>query len=218
MYSCSSRLLSFFTPTTVARHSLWSQFPFPLVLPRCNVILLTRLKLVDNSENAKKVTRLDQPYCIKLPKNKKVARFGDIITIAHRGKVHKALLVSNRQTSKRYPRYDSHNIILLDDKLQPIGTRIIGPLPSALKKRQGEFSKVIALASKFIWLTVKVSYIRLSAAAHSYPLHNILHVWLTPTLGWYSLVPKPRGKRETWPGYEAEIGINVGRLCINYAE
>ena len=150
MYSCSSRLLSFFTPTTVARHSLWSQFPFPLVLPRCNVILLTRLKLVDNSENAKKVTRLDQPYCIKLPKNKKVARFGDIITIAHRGKVHKALLVSNRQTSKRYPRYDSHNIILLDDKLQPIGTRIIGPLPSALKKRQGEFSKVIALASKFI--------------------------------------------------------------------
>ena len=173
MYSCSSRLISFFTPTTVARHSLWSQFPFPLVLPRCNVILLTKLKLVDNSENAKKVTRLDQPYCIKLPKNKKVARFGDIITIAHRGKVHKALLVSNRQTSKRLPRYDSHNIILLDDKLQPIGTRIIGPLPSALKKRQGEFSKVIALASKFIWLAAEVLY---TTAAHLYPLYSILQV------------------------------------------
>ena len=214
MYSCSSRLLSFFTPTTVARHSLWSQFPFPLVLPRCSVILLTRLKLVDNSENAKKVTRLDQPYCIKLPKNKKVARFGDIITIAHRGKVHKALLVSNRQTSKRYPRYDSHNVILLDDKLQPIGTRIIGPLPSALKKRQGEFSKVIALASKFIWLAVKVSYT--SAAVHLYPLHNILHVWPTPTLNsrnWYSFVLNPHGRNVAWVQ-----GFYAGWLCINYVE
>lgn len=133
------------------RHPLWSKLPAPLVQPRCNVVLLTRLKLVDNSENAKKVTKLDRPYCIKLPKNRKVARFGDIITIAHRGKVHKALIVSNRKMSKRYPRYDSHNIILLDDKLQPVGTRIVGPLPSVLKKRQGEFSKVIALASKFIW-------------------------------------------------------------------
>lgn len=192
MYNCSSRLLSFFTPTTVARHSLWSQFPFPLVLPRCSVILLTRLKLVDNSENAKKVTRLDQPYCIKLPKNKKVARFGDIITIAHRGKVHKALLVSNRQTSKRYPRYDSHNVILLDDKLQPIGTRIIGPLPSALKKRQGEFSKVIALASKFIWLAVKVSYTPVLLFIY---IHSMTFFMCDPLQhwgrNWYSLVLKP---------------------------
>ena len=150
MYAWSSRVLSLFSSTSALRHPLWSKLPTPLVQPRCNVVLLTRLKFVDNSENAKKVTRLDRPYCIKLPKNRKVARFGDVITIAHRGKVHKALIVSNRKMSKRYPRYDSHNIVLLDDKLQPVGTRIIGPLPSVLKKRQGEFSKVIALTSKFI--------------------------------------------------------------------
>lgn len=124
--------------------------PFPLYQPCCTVILLTKLKFVDNSDNAKRVTKLDQPYCIGLPRNSKVAGFGDVITIAHRGKVHKALVVSNRMPSKRLPRYESHNIVLLNDKLEPVGTRIIGPLPSVLRKRGGHFSKVIAIATKFI--------------------------------------------------------------------
>ena len=115
-----------------------------------SVVLLTRLKLVDNSENAKKVTRLDKPYCIKLPKNKKVGKFGDVIKIAHRGKVHNALIVSNRQPSKWLPRYDSSNIILLNEKLEPVGTRIIGPLPSAIRRKEGQYSKVIAIATRFI--------------------------------------------------------------------
>ena len=114
------------------------------------VVLLTKLKLVDNSENAKKVTRLDRPYCIKLPKNNKVGKFGDVIKIAHRGKVHNALIVSNRMPSKWLPRYDSSNIILLNDKLDPVGTRIIGPLPSAIRRKEGQYSKVIAIATKFI--------------------------------------------------------------------
>lgn len=126
------------------------RLPFPLLQPQCGVQLLTRLKFVDNSENAKKVTKLDRPYCIKTPKNSKSAGFGDIITIAHRGRVHKALIVSNRRTSKRLPRYDTSNIILLDDKLEPVGTRIIGPLPSAIRSKERKFSKVIAIASKFI--------------------------------------------------------------------
>lgn len=115
-----------------------------------SVVLLTKLKLVDNSENAKKVTRLDKPYCIKLPKNNKVAKFGDVIKIAHRGKVHNALIVSNRMPSKWLPRYDTSNIILLNDKLEPVGTRIIGPLPSAIRRKEGQYSKVIAIATKFI--------------------------------------------------------------------
>ena len=124
--------------------------PCTLLQPRRSVVLLTRLTLVDNSENAKKVTRLDRPYCIKLPKNSKVAGFGEIITIAHRGKVHKALIVSNRRPSKRLPRFDTHNIILLNDRLEPVGTRIRAPLPSVIRKRDRQLSKVIAIATKFI--------------------------------------------------------------------
>ena len=110
----------------------------------------TRLKIVDNSENAKKVTRLDRPYCIKPPKNSRVAGFGDVITIAHLGKVHKALVVSNRRPSKRLPRYDTHNIILLNERLEPVGTRILAPLPSVIRRRDRQLSKVIAIATKFI--------------------------------------------------------------------
>lgn len=120
-----------------------------LLLPARTVILLTRLKYVDNSENSKKVKRTDQPYCIKLPKNNKVGKFGDVIKIAHLGKVHNALIVSNRKMSKQLPRYDHHNIILLNEKKEPVGTRIRGPVPSALRKN-GQHSKVIAMASRFI--------------------------------------------------------------------
>ena len=126
------------------------QPPCVLLQPQRAVGLLTRLRIVDNSENAKKVTRLDRPYCIKLPRNSKVAGFGEVITIAHMGKVYKALIVSNRKPSKRLPRYDTHNIILLNDKLEPVGTRILGPLPSVLRKRNSDLSKVIAISTKFI--------------------------------------------------------------------
>lgn len=124
--------------------------PCTLLQPRRSVILLTRLTIVDNSENAKRVTRLDRPYCIKTPKNSREAGFGEIITIAHLGRVHKALIVSNRKPSKKLPRYDKHNIIILNDKLEPAATRIIGPLPSAIRKRDRQLSKVIAIATRFI--------------------------------------------------------------------
>ena len=124
--------------------------PFPLFQPSCSVGLLTKFKFADNSDNAKRVTKQDRPYCIKLPKNKKKAGFGEVITIAHRGKVHKALIVSNRVPSKTLPRYDHGYIVLLDSKLEPVGTRVTIPLPSQLRLRKQKFSKVIAIASKFI--------------------------------------------------------------------
>lgn len=124
--------------------------PPHLLLSVRTVILLTRLKLMDNSENARRVKRSGLPYCIKLPKNNKVGKFGDVIKIAHLGKVHNALLISNRQMSKRLPRYDHHYIVMLNDKKEPVGTRILGPVPSALRGKQGQYSKIIAMATRFI--------------------------------------------------------------------
>lgn len=118
--------------------------------PFRSIIQNTRLRFVDNSENSKKRDRLDVPYCIKLPKNNKVGKFGDIIKIAHRGKVHNAMVVSNRMPSKCLPRYDHHHIILLNEKKEPVGTRIIGPVPSALRRKEGQNSKIIAMATRFI--------------------------------------------------------------------
>lgn len=113
--------------------------------------LLTTFRFGDNCDNAKRVSKLDQPYCIKLPKNRKWAGFGDIIRIAHRGKTHMAMIVTHRQTSVDLPRYDSSYIIMLNEKLEPAGTRILIPLPTAIRqKKDKKFSKVIAIASRFI--------------------------------------------------------------------
>lgn len=79
-----------------------------------------------------------------------MAKCGDVILIAHRGKTFKALLVSNRLPSKTLPRYDTNNIVLLNDKLEPVGTRIKGPIPAALFRKEKKFSKVLAIASKFL--------------------------------------------------------------------
>ena len=84
-----------------------------------------------------------------MPKNNKQAGFGDIITVAHRGKVYKALIVSNRRPSKTLPRYDHEYIVLLNDKLEPIGTRVTIPLPSQLRGLKMH-SKLLAITSRFI--------------------------------------------------------------------
>lgn len=130
---------------------LLKQLPWKPLLPFTrSVTLLSSFSYADNTNNAKHVTRMDKPYCIKLPKNKKSAGFGEIVTVAHRGKVHKALLVGNRKISKTLPRYDKEYIVLLNDKLEPIGTRITIPLPAQLRLQKERYSKVIAIATRFI--------------------------------------------------------------------
>ena len=145
------RLISTWIPRScISGSTNHSTLYFPLIQPSCNVTLLTSFKYADNNENAKKVTKVDRPYCIKLPKNNKQAGFGDIVTVAHRGKMYKALIVSNRKPSKTLPRYDHEYIVLLNDKLEPLGTRVTIPLPSQLRLRKDKFSKVLAITSKFI--------------------------------------------------------------------
>lgn len=123
-----------------------------LPLQCCRSIgLLTKFRFGDNCDNAKRVSKRDQPYCVKLPKNRKWAGFGDIVRIAHRGKTHMAMIITHRQTTVTLPRYDSSYIIMLNDKLEPAGTRILIPLPTAIRqKKEQKFSKVIAIASRFI--------------------------------------------------------------------
>ncbi|MBN3309201.1 RM14 protein, partial [Amia calva] len=48
------------------------------------------------------------------------------------------------------PRFDSNNVVLLEDSGNPTGTRIKVPLPSHLRRLDGEYSKVLAIAPKFV--------------------------------------------------------------------
>jgi len=117
----------------------------------------TRLDVADNS-GAKNV------MCIKVlgGSHKRYARIGDIIKVSikdaiPRGKVKKgdvvnAVVVRTRKGIRRPDgstiRFDGNSAVLLNANLQPIGTRIFGPVTREL--RNEKFMKIISLAPEVI--------------------------------------------------------------------
>ena len=97
--------------------------------------------------------------CIKVLKNAKIAKPGDIIIVVvkknmphkkiKRGSIHRALLI---RTSKALPRYSGHTIsftdnsaVLLGKRDLPVATRIMGPVYKELREKK--YMKVISLST-----------------------------------------------------------------------
>jgi large subunit ribosomal protein L14 len=114
----------------------------------------SRLQVADNS-GAREV------LCIKVlgGSKRRYARIGDVIKVSikdaiPRGKVKKgevmnALVVRTRQPVRRADgsiiRFDSNAVVLLNAQLQPIGTRIFGPVTRELRA-SAQFMKIVSLA------------------------------------------------------------------------
>ena len=119
--------------------------------------LRTRLQAADNS-GAKEL------MCIKVlgGSKRRYAHIGDIIKVTvkdaiPRGKVKKgdvydAVVVRTRKGVRRADgsliRFDGNAAVLLTNKLEPIGTRIFGPVTREL--RTAQFMKIISLAPEVI--------------------------------------------------------------------
>jgi len=117
----------------------------------------TVLLAADNS-GAKKL------QCIKVlgGSHRRYANIGDVIKVSvkdviPRGKVKKgdvcnALVVRTVHGVRRQDgskiRFDSNAAVLLDNKLQPIGTRIFGPVTRELRSMR--FMKIISLAPEVL--------------------------------------------------------------------
>lgn len=117
----------------------------------------TRLDVADNS-GARNV------MCIKVlgGSHKRYAKIGDIIKVSikdaiPRGKVKKgdvvnAVVVRTRKGVRRPDgsliRFDGNAAVLLNANLQPIGTRIFGPVTRELRTER--FMKIISLAPEVI--------------------------------------------------------------------
>lgn len=60
----------------------------------------------------------------------------------------------NRHVTRRVhgePVFDTNNVVLLDEKENPIGTRILAPIPAQLKgHRDPNFAKIVAVATIFV--------------------------------------------------------------------
>jgi large subunit ribosomal protein L14 len=121
----------------------------------------TILKVSDNS-GAKTVK------CIKVLGGfkKKNASLGDIIVIsvqklrnklkkiskAKKKEIYRALIIRTKVYSKKkngfYIKFQENSVALINKQGNPVGTRIIGPIPKILKKKQ--FQKFISISSGLV--------------------------------------------------------------------
>jgi large subunit ribosomal protein L14 len=117
----------------------------------------TVLTVADNS-GAKRV------QCIKVlgGSKRRYAGVGDVIKVSvkdaiprgkvKKGEVYNAVVVRTRKGVRRQDgsliRFDGNAAVLLNNKLEPIGTRIFGPVTREL--RTGNFMKIISLAPEVI--------------------------------------------------------------------
>jgi large subunit ribosomal protein L14 len=118
------------------------------------VYVQTRLAVADNS-GALNV------QCIKILNNKSVGRIGYIILVALKkinpkkkllkGQLHKCVIVRMRKKVIRKGGYifvNENAVVVLNNNLMPIATRIFGPILRELRLNR-RFSKIISLA-KFV--------------------------------------------------------------------
>ena len=118
----------------------------------------TKLNVIDNS--GAKIAQ-----CIKILKNKRHASIGDIIVVSikdtyksnqkskvQKGDVSLALVVRTKKAIMRKDgssiKFDKNSVVLLHRNLQPVGTRISGPLTHEL--RILGFDKTISMAQRIL--------------------------------------------------------------------
>jgi large subunit ribosomal protein L14 len=116
----------------------------------------TCLDVADNT-GARKVK------CFRvLGQRKRYARLGDLIKVSVReaqphglvkkGDVRLAVIVRTNKALRRADgsliRFDSNAVVLVDEKLNPLGTRVFGPVARELRDRN--FAKIISLAPEVL--------------------------------------------------------------------
>jgi len=117
----------------------------------------TRLKVADN-------TGARQIMCINIPgsSRRRYARVGDIIVatvkrampqgVVKEGMVVRAVVVRVAKTYRRPDgsciKFDENAAVILDEKNNPKGTRIFGPVARELREKK--FTKIISLAAEVV--------------------------------------------------------------------
>ena len=117
----------------------------------------SELDVADNSG----ATRVE---CIKVlgGSRRRYAGLGDLIVVAvkealptakvKKGEVSKAVIVRTTRQYQRpdgsYIKFDSNSAVLLNAQLEPVGTRIFGPVARELRGKK--FMKIISLAPEVV--------------------------------------------------------------------
>ncbi|HLE02716.1 MAG TPA: 50S ribosomal protein L14 [Dehalococcoidia bacterium] len=117
----------------------------------------TRLRVADN-------TGARQIMCINIPggTRRRYAHLGDVIVAAvkqaipggtvKKGDVVRAVVVRTVKPTRRpdgsYVRFDENAAVILDEKNNPRGTRVFGPVARELREKN--FLKILSLAAEVV--------------------------------------------------------------------
>ena len=116
----------------------------------------TNLEVADN-------TGARRAMCFRiLGQRKRYAHIGDVIRVAvkeaqptglvKKGQTCLGIVVRTKHAIRRLDgsqvRFDNNAVVLVDDKLNPLGTRIFGPVARELRERN--YMKIISLAPEVV--------------------------------------------------------------------
>ena len=122
-------------------------------------VMITEETCLDVADN----TGARTAKCFRiLGQRRRYGHIGDLIKVAIReaqpgglvkkGEVRLAVIVRTRKPIRRpngaYLRFDSNACVLVDDSLNPLGTRIFGPVARELRDKN--FAKIISLAPEVL--------------------------------------------------------------------
>lgn len=123
----------------------------------------TVLDAADNS-GAKRV------MCIKVlgGSKRRYAAIGDVIKVTvkdaiprgkvKKGEIYNAVVVRTAKGVRRNDgsliRFDGNAAVILDSRLEPVGTRIFGPVTRELRSKK--FMKIISLAPEVLWSIIRL--------------------------------------------------------------
>ncbi|KAM9365059.1 large ribosomal subunit protein uL14m [Pholidichthys leucotaenia] len=143
---CISRSFTGIVETATTLH----QRTFSVSAAAAAIQKMTRVRVVDNSSLGNTPYHRP-PKVIHVYTQNGIGKVGDKVLLAIKGQKKKALIVGHKMPGERMsPRFDSNNVVLLEDNDNPTGTRIKVPIPTHLRKLEGNYSKVLAIASSFV--------------------------------------------------------------------
>ncbi|XP_054885350.1 39S ribosomal protein L14, mitochondrial isoform X2 [Poeciliopsis prolifica] len=144
------RLLQQLPVLLVQTSSTILQRNFSVSIAAAAIQKMSRVRVVDNSSLGNTPYHRP-PRVIHVYTKNGIGKVGDKVLLAIKGQKKKALIVGHKMPGDRMtPRFDSNNVVLIEDNGNPTGTRIKVPIPTSLRKMEGDYSKILAIANMFV--------------------------------------------------------------------
>lgn len=112
------------------------------------------MNIVDNSEIGRQVKEAGKKVKIIRIYNRTTQQkggLGDKVLVTILGQMKKGVIVGCVADQRAFvPKFDSNNLVLIDNQNVPLGTRITSPLPNYLRSRGALTARLMAIATKFV--------------------------------------------------------------------